>query len=172
MGQHLAQILPDDLLELFGRSVARGAFLLRCALSLVELARAHVVSLLAVVVLPEALGDRYGSLHTLSAAHQSSQKVLVGLVVAPSEGLVLGELLACEVELLLADHRRHLCHEDPLLLGKRDGRVVGMAYGVGGGATDLRGAVTHAPSVGLTRVYGVGQYPAQGGRAPRFSAPG
>ena len=28
------------------------------------------------------------------------------LVAAPGEGLVLGELLACEVELLLAYHRR------------------------------------------------------------------
>ena len=115
MGQHLAQILPDDLVELLGRGVARGAFLLRRALSLVELARAHVVSLLAVVVLPEGLGDRYGSLHTLSAAHQSPQKVLVGLVVAPGEGPVLGELLCDEVELLLAHHRRHLCNEGPLL---------------------------------------------------------
>src|SRR5215212_8838993 len=112
MGQDLAQILPDDLVELLCQGVARGAFLLRRALSFVELARAHVVSLLSVVILPEGFGDRYGSLHALSTAHQSPQKVLVGLVVAPGEGRVLGELLFGEVELLLAHHRRHLRHED------------------------------------------------------------
>src|SRR5215207_7365203 len=165
MAQNLTEILPDDLVELLCRGVARGAFLLRRALSLVELARAHVVSLLSVVVLPEGLGDRYGSLHTLSATHQSPQKVLVGLVVASGEGPVFGELLSREVELLLAHHGRHLCDEGPLLRWKWDGRVVGMAYGVGGRATDLRGAVTHAPGVDLARVDRVGQYPAQGGRA-------
>src|ERR671920_2253749 len=103
MGQYLAQILPDDLVELFGRGVARGTLLLRHGVSLVELVRAHVVSVLAVVVLPEGFGDRYGGQHTLSAAHQSPQKMLVGLVVAPGEGLVSGELLCDEVELLLAN---------------------------------------------------------------------
>src|SRR3954454_4408235 len=156
MAQYFAQILPDDLLELFGRSIARGALLLRRALSLVELARAHVVSLLAVLVLPEGLGDRYGSLHALSAAHQSPQEVLVGLVVAPGEGPVLGELLSYEVELLLANDRGHLCHRDPLLRWERDGRVVGMAYGVGGRAPDLRRAIAHTPGSDFARVNGVG----------------
>ena len=65
-----------------------------------------------------------------------------------------------------------LCNEDPLLRWKRNSRVMGMTYGVGGRATDLRRAVTHAPGVDLARVEGVGQYPAQGGRAPRLPAPG
>src|ERR671911_2071181 len=171
MTQNLAQILPDDLIELLCRGVARGAFLLRRALSLVELARAHVVSLLAVVVLPEGFGDRYGSQHALSAAHQSPQEVLVGLVVAPGEGLVPGEFLFREVELLLAHHRRHLGHEGPLLLWQRLGGVVGMSYGVGCRAPDPGGTVAHAPGVDPASVDGVGQYPAQGGRAPRLPAP-
>ena len=82
------------------------------------------------------------------------------------------ESFSREVELLLAHHRRHLCNEDPLLLRKRNSRVMGMTYGVRGRATDLRRAVTHAPGVDLARVDGVGQYPAQGGRAPRLPTPG
>src|SRR5687767_13381871 len=82
------------------------------------------------------------------------------------------ESFSREVELLLAHHRRHLCNEDPLLLRKRNSRVMGMTYGVRGRVTDLRRAVTHAPGVDLARVDGVGQYPAQGGRAPRLPTPG
>src|SRR5215210_3757949 len=121
-------------------------------MSLVELARAHVVSLLAVVVLPATPGACYGSLHALATAHQCPQEMLVGLVVAPGEGLVPGELLFREIELLLADQSRHLCHEDLLLLGQRDSRVVGVSYGVGGRAADLRRPVAHTPGVDLARV--------------------
>jgi len=98
--------------------------------------------------------------------------VLACLVVAPGEGLVLGELLFGEVELLLADHSRHLGHEDPLLGRQRDRGVVRMAYGMGGRASDPGRAVAYAPGVDPARVEGVGQYPAQGGRAPRLPASG
>jgi hypothetical protein len=151
MAQVLAQILPDHLVELVGRSVARGALLFRIILGPVELARAHVVSVLSVVVFPAGSRPRYGTQHAGTAAHQRPEKVLVGLVVVLGEGLVLGELLFCEVELLLAHHRRHLCNEDPLLLGQRDGGVVGVSYGVGGRASDLWGTVAHAPGVDLAR---------------------
>jgi hypothetical protein len=60
------------------------------------------------------------SQHTLSAAHQRPQKMLISLIVAPGEGPVFGELLGGEIESLPADHRRNLGHEDPLLLGQRD----------------------------------------------------
>src|SRR5215207_1432259 len=157
MGEDLAQVPPDQLDELVCRGVARGTLLLQATLSLFELARTHVVPLLSVVGLLASLGARYGAQLAPSATHQCSQQVVVSLVVAPGEGFVPGELLACEVELLLAHHRRHAGHRDPLLRRKRHGGVVRMSYGAGGRAPNLGGTVAYATSVDLTCVDGIGQ---------------
>src|SRR5215203_2194345 len=175
IAQDFAQILPYQFVELVGRSVARGTVLLQATLSLFELARTHVVPLLSVVGLLASLGARYRAQLAPSATHQCSQQVVVSLV-APGEGFVPGELLACEVELLLAHHRRHAGHRDPLLRRKRHGGVVRMSYGAGGRAPNLGGTVAYATSVDLTCVDltcvdGIGQYPAQCGHAPDLPAP-
>src|SRR5215208_8093480 len=171
IGKDFAQILPYQFVELVGRSVARATVLLQATLSLFELARTHVVPLLSVVGLLASLGARYGAQLAPSATHQCSQQVVVSLVVAPGEGFVPGELLACEVELLLAHHRRHAGHRDPLLRRKRNGRVVRMSYGASSGAPYPGGTVACAASVDLTCIDGIGQYPAQGGHPPDLPAP-
>src|SRR5215207_1139321 len=171
MGEDLAQVPPDHLVELVCRGVARGTLLLQATLSLFELARTHVVPLLSVVGLPAGLGPRYGAQLAPSATHQRPEQIVVSLVVAPGEGFVPGELLACEVELLLAHHCRHAGHRDPLLRRQRDGRVVRVSYGVGGRAPNLGGTVAHAAGVDSSGVDGVGEYPAQGGHAPDLPAP-
>ena len=148
-----------------------GALLLQAGLGLLLFAGADVVPLLVFVV-PAGLRARDAAQLTGTAAHQRSEEVGVRLVVTPCEGLVLGELLACEVELLLANNCRHFCHRDPLLRRKRDGRVVRVSYGVGGGAPDLRGPVARAAGVDSSGVDGVGQYSAQCGHAPHLPAPG
>ena len=117
MGHDFAEIVPYQLVELVGGSVPGGTLLLQAGLGLLVLAGADVVPLLLVFVVLGDLRARDRAKLTPSAAHQRPQQVVVGLIVALGEGFVLGELLACEVELLLVDHRRHGGNRNPLISG-------------------------------------------------------
>jgi hypothetical protein len=112
--------------------ITGGTLLLQGAVVLSELTGANIVPVSLLYVLSSGLRARYTAQLTAAAAYQRSEKVLMPLVVALGEGLVFGELLFYEVELLLAYHRRHVCHGDPLLRRQRDGRAVRMSYWVGG----------------------------------------
>ena len=142
MGEDLAEVLPDQIVELPRRSVAGGAIFVPAGPGPLLLAGADVVP--AVAQSPSAAGEL-----APAAAEQSPQQVGVLLVVAAREGLVLGELLFGTVELFLGDDGLHGGHRNPLLGGHRNRRVRGPADGMGGRTPDLRRAVARAPGVDL-----------------------
>src|SRR5215211_8000945 len=100
MGQDLAQVPPNQFVELVGGGVTGGTLLLQAGLGLLVLAGADVVVPLPVFVVPAGLRARDAAQLAPSATHQRPQQVGMRFVVAFGKGLVLGELLFHKVELL------------------------------------------------------------------------
>src|SRR3978361_2041928 len=107
MAQQVTQVAPDQLVQAPGRAEPRRAFLLPMGEQGRQLAGAGVVAVLAHV------GPSQASQAAHATAYQAPQQIGMVLVVGVCEASVTGEASLHAVELLLADQRRDLSHQDP-----------------------------------------------------------
>ena len=147
VGKDLAEVSPDNLVELVGRGVARGAIFAFSSTVAVSFASADVV--LVGAQRPGTTGEA-----ALTAADQGPQQVAVCLVVAARKRLVVRELLGRQLKLLLSHDGGYGGYRDPFLRSYRYRRLLGVADWLGGRAPYPWRAVAHAPGLDLPRVDG------------------
>lgn len=103
MLQNIAQIAPDQIVELIGRNQAPRAFLLAPRPEGRAFALADVVGI-------GSLRAPGGGQLTMAATGQGAQQVVGRVTVAASAALIEREFLLHLFELLCADQRRNLRH--------------------------------------------------------------
>ena len=151
LAQQGAEIVPDQLVELAGGGVARGAARGAVREGAVPLAAAQIVEV------PPVDGPRRAGEAAVAAAHQRAQQVLVRRVVPPREGAVGRQLGLHLVEVRLAHHGGHLPNEEPGVGRLRHGRAMGPADRVRRRAAMGGRAVLRALRIDLARVGRVAQ---------------
>jgi hypothetical protein len=117
--QNIAQIAPDQIIELIGRDQTPWAFLLSSRPDGGAFVLADVVG-----IGPSRPAG--GSQLTMAATDQGAQQVICRMIVAASATLIEREFPLHLFELLLSDQRWNLRHQEPVVRRLRDITMLGL----------------------------------------------
>src|SRR5215212_4681716 len=164
MAQQVTEIGPDQLVQAPGRAQPRWAFLFPMREQGRHLAGAGVVAV------PVHVGPRQAGQAAHAATDQAAQQVGVGLVVALGKAPVASQLGLHAVELLLADERWDLRHQDPLFSRRIHPAHGGALARRRCRAPLQRTAAMPTVAVDLARIGWIGQQAADAGQVPAGQA--
>jgi len=164
MLQRVAQVLPNQLIQLMRGHVAGRAFFIPTGLDGIALRPTRVV------VIARVHSPRDTTRLAHPTTNQCTEQVSVGFVVAAGERLVLSQLGLNRIELRLGDDRWDRGDRDPRLARRRDVTIVRMADRVGCRTSHARRSRPSAAGIDLTGIRRIGQNAANRGRIPAFHA--
>jgi hypothetical protein len=166
MGQHLTQIIPDQFIQLVGWDITSQTTMVEMGIDRIRLSPTDIIGIARVQL-------ARGAAEVASpTAHQTSQEVFVGCVVAAGKLLVVGQLGLDLLKLLQLHDGRNIGHRDPFFCGDRRMTPIGSAHGMGGRSAPARLNHAGTPYVNSASIRGIGQDGSCGGCVPVFATLG
>ena len=150
MGQHLAQILPNQLVQGVGRNQTRRTSFVSAGLRGGGFTTADVVEILS-------FSTSGTSQITHSTSHQGAQQVVVSRIVTPRKLLIMPKLGLHLVKNLLANHSWNSRYRDPRLARRRRPAISGPANWMRRRTAVPRRMQLGPPHVHLSSIRHIGQ---------------
>jgi hypothetical protein len=164
MRQNLTQIVPDQFIQLVSWNISSRTAFMKMGVNHIRLSPTHIVCV---------AGLQLASCATEvanTAAHQGSQQVRVGSVIAAGNLLVVGQFGLDQFKLLQFNDDWNVCNGDPFFRRDWGMAPVWPTNWMGSGTAQARFDHTGAPNINSAGIRGISQDTSRGGCVPVFTS--